>query len=130
MSVAKYWREIPQRYRLEAGKCTKCGKIHYPPRLVCSECKNREFEVVNLPDEATVITFTVIHTPPSQFKDQAPYAIAIVETDNGVRLMLQITDSDGSDLEIGKRVKFQFRRVQEEGQSGILCYGHKGVIMD
>jgi len=29
---ARYWREIPQRYRLEASRCCKCGKTAYPPR--------------------------------------------------------------------------------------------------
>ena len=33
---ARYWREIPQRYRLEAARCNKCNEVAYPPRLVCS----------------------------------------------------------------------------------------------
>ena len=45
---ARYWREIPQRYRYEAAKCDKCGKIFFPPRLVCSHCRGREFSKVIL----------------------------------------------------------------------------------
>ena len=37
-SPARAWREFPQRYRLEASKCTQCEKILYPPRLVCPKC--------------------------------------------------------------------------------------------
>ncbi|MBN2382069.1 Zn-ribbon domain-containing OB-fold protein [bacterium] len=129
MSVPKYWREIPQRYRLEAGKCKKCGKLHYPPRLICDACKSEEFELVRCADEATIISYTVIHTPPSQFKDQAPYAIAIIETSDGLRTMMQVADSDGSDLAIGKKVRLQFRKIQEEGQSGIIAYGHKASLV-
>ena len=33
---ARYWREIPQRYRLEAGKCRSCGEVYFPPRLICA----------------------------------------------------------------------------------------------
>ena len=127
--VSKYWREIPQRYRLEAGRCSKCGKLFYPPRLICDQCGCREFETVTIADEGKILTFTVIHTPPSQFKDQAPYAIAIVETDDGCRLTIQIADSTGEELEIGKRVRFEFRKIQEDGESGILCYGHKAVVI-
>ena len=38
MIVPRYTREIPHRYRLEANKCTKCGFIAFPRRLVCPEC--------------------------------------------------------------------------------------------
>jgi len=75
MFAARHWREIPRRYRLEAGKCTKCGKVFFPARLVCDECKSRDFEMVNLPEEGEIMTYTVIRTPPSGFDDEAPYAI-------------------------------------------------------
>ena len=129
MTVAKYWREIPQRYRLEAGKCQKCGKLFYPPGLICDKCGSREFDTVRLSDHGTILTYTVIHTPSSQFKDQAPYAVAIIETDDGCRMTVQVADSDGSDVEIGKRVRLQFRKIQEDGESGILCYGHKASLI-
>ena len=48
-SPARVWREFPQRYRLEAAKCSGCGKILYPPRLVCPACGGREPAVVNNP---------------------------------------------------------------------------------
>ena len=35
---SRSWRENPQRYRMEAGKCTGCGEIYFPPRRVCAEC--------------------------------------------------------------------------------------------
>lgn len=129
MSVPRSWRSIPQRYRFEASKCKKCGEIHYPPRRVCRACHSRDFEKFILADEGKIISFTVIRTPPAQFKDLAPFPVAIIENDDGVRMTLQIADSDGSDLEIGKRVKFEFRRLQEEGGSGVITYGHKAVLI-
>ncbi len=45
---ARYWREIPQRYRCEAGKCKQCGKVFFPPRTVCNGCRGLEFEDVML----------------------------------------------------------------------------------
>ena len=82
-TTQRYWREIPQRYRLEASKCTKCGKVYFPPRVVCSGCRNKEFETVRLSDKGKVISFTVIRTPPSQFKDLSPYALGLIELDGG-----------------------------------------------
>ena len=124
---SRYWREIPQRYRLEANKCKKCGFISFPPRLICPQCQNREFEETKLAEKGKVLTFTVIRVPPHQFVDQAPYAVGIVELDDGVKLTGQIVDCDFEDLKIGKRVKIEFRKVFDEGEAGILCYGYKFV---
>ncbi|MEW5807475.1 MAG: Zn-ribbon domain-containing OB-fold protein [Acidobacteriota bacterium] len=128
MSEPRYWREIPQRYRLEAGRCTKCGKVHFPPRLVCASCGGRTFDKYILPDEGRIVTYTIIRVPPAPFKDQAPFAIGIIELMDGVRLMAQIADCDFKELDIGKKVRVEFRKIQEEGKAGILQYGYKFVL--
>ncbi len=126
VTPARYWREIPQRFRLEAGKCAKCGKIYFPPRLVCA-CGGRKFETVRLNDQGTLQTFTVIHTAPSQFSDETPYVVGVVEMDKGVRLTAQIVDCEPEKLQIGQKVKVEFRKIQSVGEAGILCYGYKFV---
>jgi len=127
-SPARAWREFPQRYRLEAEKCTKCGKIHYPPRLVCSECNAREFVPVVLPREGKVVTYTIVRVPPAGFTEQTPLPIALVELSNGVRLMVQIGDiEDPESVEIGMPVRLEFRRVSWDGEAGVIFYGHKAV---
>lgn len=128
MSEARYAREIPQRYRLEAGQCKKCRKVLFPPRLVCPECRGREFETVRLPREGKILTYTIINVAPSEFVDEAPYAVAVVELDGGARLTTQLVDCDFDQLAIDKRVKVEFRRLQKEGEAGILCYGYKCVL--
>ncbi|MCF8241582.1 MAG: Zn-ribbon domain-containing OB-fold protein [Melioribacteraceae bacterium] len=125
--TARNWREYPQRYRMEAAKCNKCGKIFFPPRLVCNECGNREFEQVKLAGEGKLKTFTVIRVAPSNFIDEQPYAVGIVELTDGVSTLMQITDCDPDELSIGMRVKIEFRKVQTEGDAGILMYGYKAV---
>ena len=105
MPPARQWRSYPQTYRLEAGRCKGCGKVFFPPRLVCDSCRGREFE-----------TFRMKRT-----------AVGIVEMDDGVRLTTQIVDADLEEVKIGMPVKMEFRRIYEEGDAGTICYGVKAV---
>ena len=127
LTTARYWREVPQRYRMEAGKCTACGEVHFPPRRVCMKCGKQEFETVVLPDTGTVETYTVIRVAPDEFTDLSPYAVALVKLDDGTRLMSQLVDVDLEKIEIGLPVKIEFRRVRDDGAAGVLFYGYKVV---
>lgn len=127
MSVPKYWREMPHRYRLEAGKCKKCGAVAFPNRLICPECKGRDFDPVELSRNGKLITYTVIHVSPSKFNDQVPYAVGIVELNDNVRLLCQISDCDVNALKTRIPVRIEFRRVSSEGEAGIINYGYKCV---
>ncbi len=124
---ARYWREIPQRYRLEGAKCTACGVVNFPPRVVCEGCGGREFETVKLADRGKVLAHTVIRVGPSQFADQTPYAVGVVELDDGVRLTGQIADCEFEEINVGLPVRIEFRRIREEGEAGIICYGYKFI---
>ena len=124
---SRYWREIPQRYRLEAAKCKNCGFVAFPPRLVCPRCQSRVFETIILADAGKIITYTIIRVPPQPFSDQAPYAVGIIELDDGVRLTGQIVDCAFEELKVGQRVKVEFRKVYQEGEAGVIYYGYKFV---
>jgi uncharacterized OB-fold protein len=127
MITARYHREIPQRYRLEAGKCSSCGHISFPPRLVCPKCKAKKFETINLSDEGTLVTFTVVRVASDKFSKETPFPVGIIELNDGVRVTAQIADADIDELRIGQKLKLVFRKVQEDGKAGILCYGYKAV---
>ena len=127
MPSPRYHREISARYRLEAGKCVACGKVSYPARRVCPDCRGGEMETINLSQKGKVVTSTVIHVPPDEFLNEAPYAMAVVETPEGARFMTQVVDCDPSTVLPGLDLDLEFRLIKKEGNSGILCYGHKGV---
>jgi uncharacterized OB-fold protein len=129
MISARYAREVPQRYRLEASKCKNCGHINFPPRLVCRKCNARSFEVVALSDEGKLVSFTVVRVAAEQFSKETPYAVGIIELNDGVRLTAQIADAEIDELQVGQKVRLVFRKIQEEGKSGILCYGYKAVAV-
>ncbi|MBI4801500.1 MAG: Zn-ribbon domain-containing OB-fold protein [Elusimicrobia bacterium] len=128
MQPQKYHREIPQRYRLEAGKCKKCGKVFMPPRLICDSCKSEAFEKIRLPDTGKIHTYTVIRVAPSGFTEQVPYVLAVVELGD-TKLTMQITDCDPEAVRIGAGVRVEFRKINEVGKTGVLCYGYKGVLV-
>ncbi len=129
MPSPRYHREMPQRYRLEAVQCKGCGKISFPPRRICAGCGSREFDKARLSDQGKILTYTTIRVAPKDFETQVPYSVAVVETDNGVRLTTQVADCSPDDLAIGKRVKFVFRKLYSEGHTGIICYGYKAILI-
>jgi len=127
MPSPRYWREVPNRYRLEAGRCAACGKVTFPARRVCPECRGTETEPMALSRTAKVVTSTVIRVPPDDFLMEAPYAMAVVETPEGARLMTQVVDCDPEAVLPGMNVALEFRLIRKEGHGGIRCYGHKAV---
>ncbi|MBT3217768.1 MAG: Zn-ribbon domain-containing OB-fold protein [Proteobacteria bacterium] len=126
MPSASAWREYPQRYRYEAGVCEKCGKWHFPPRVICDDCGGREFTTKAMQRTGKVLTYTIIQVPPAPFKDLAPYAVAIIEMDDGPRITCQIVDY-GDEVVIGSPVRLEFRKIFEEGEAGLIQYGYKAV---
>jgi len=129
MISPKYVREVPQRYRLEASKCKGCGKINFPPRLVCPKCGKLEFETIRLSDEGKILTYTIIRVSSDTFSRETPYAVAIIETTEGAKLMAMVADTALDEISIGKKVKLVFRKIQDEGVSGLHCYGYKAIVV-
>ena len=127
MSVARFWRKIPQRYNLIGTRCTTCGRHFFPPRSFCPECR-RSGKIVDhkFKGTGTVITHTIIRTASDQFADLTPYALAIIELDEGPRMTAQIVCSP-EEVKTGMRVRPVFRRIAADGNSGVIYYGTKYV---
>ncbi|MFX1449689.1 MAG: Zn-ribbon domain-containing OB-fold protein [Promethearchaeota archaeon] len=129
VSVPKYWKTLPQKYRLVAGKC-KCGHLNFPPRIICKKCgKSDSQEEVELKGHGKVYSFTIIGrgaAPPEFAKMQkkcGPYAIAVVELDEGQKINVQLTDCDPFEVKIGMPVTPVFRQIYE--QESVIRYGLK-----
>lgn len=130
-SLPMYSASIDQRLRLVAGKCAKCGTLAYPQRQVCIGCGNGAFEEVPLSGNGKLYTFTVIARggAPAEFDEQQTMTgvipVAIVELDEGPRVVGQLADVQVDKLEIGMKVKAVVRRLYD--QEGIIRYGTKFV---
>ena len=126
--VARFWRQIPQRYNLIGNKCGICNQIFFPPRESCPICRRKsigKIEEFKLGGKGEVITYTIIHVGPEAYENQVPYVVAIVKLDEGPRITTQIVDCDIKDVEIGMRVENTFRRIQDDGYTGAIYYGFK-----
>jgi uncharacterized OB-fold protein len=130
MPSPRYWREIPNRYRLEAARCRGCGKVVFPVRRCCPSCRGEDWEKTLLSRCGKVITSTVVRVAPDEFAMESPYAIALVETPEKARLMAQVADCDPDAVGPGLEVALEFRLVRKEGHGGIRCYGHKAVPIE
>ena len=125
-SLSLVWRRIPERYNLIGKECKTCGTVYFPPRHVCPKCR-RKGKIVErkLKGTGKVLTYTEVHVPPDGFEEQAPYIIAIVEFDEGASVTGQIVNCKKGEMRIGMPVEVCFRRISEDGESGIILYGFK-----
>jgi uncharacterized OB-fold protein len=129
MISPRYHREIPQRYRLEAGQCTSCNEIHFPPRAVCRKCGARGFKTIALPTRGKVVTHTVCWIPPAEFDNQKPYVNAIVELTNGVRLTCMVCEAPPDEVTVGTAVELVFRKLRNEPVWEVIQYGYKARVV-
>lgn len=125
MSVPRYWREIRYRYRLIGERCSKCGSVYFPRRNICPRCGSRELTDHKLSDKGRVVSWTVVRNPPKEYEKYAPYLVSLVELDDGIRVLSQLVDVEPDEVKAGMRVEVTFRKIKEEGASGLIEYGYK-----
>lgn len=125
-AVPRFWRKIPNRYNLLGTKCENCGKVFFPPRSICPDCRRvGNVEKHELDGKGEIVSYTQVHTPQEDFEEEVPYIIAIIKLEEGPKIIGQITETDPEDIEIGDEVKTTFRNIGEEGSQGMIHYGYK-----
>jgi uncharacterized OB-fold protein len=115
-TIEQFYKNISQK-KLMGGKCRKCGKIHLPPRPLCDKCLSTEFEWVELPRTGTLLTYTIIHVAPTQFQNMAPYAVGIVQLENGVKIPGTIKEVPLDKIRVGMQLKMEFEETQQTQQT-------------
>lgn len=124
--IVRGWRHIPQRYNLIGSKCSHCGEVFFPKRVICPECRRKgKLEDIKFSGKGKIHSYSVIHTPTDDFKTIAPYVVAIIELEEGARITSQIVDCDPDNLNIEDPVEMVFRKIREEGDDGVISYGYK-----
>lgn len=127
MTVARYWRKIPQRYNLIGTKCETCGGVFFPPRNICPHCR-REGKIVpfKFSGRGTILTYSVLYSASEQYCDVKPYVLAIIELEEGTRLTSHVI-CEPEEVYIGMKVHSVFRVLDREGSDGVIHYGTKFV---
>ncbi|MGB0652880.1 MAG: Zn-ribbon domain-containing OB-fold protein [Thermoplasmatota archaeon] len=133
MSVPRFWREIPQRYNLLASRCGACGRMDFPPRMVCPDCRREsvgKMENVRLSGRGTILEATKVHKPAPGYEHQVPYWVALVQTEEGPVLTGQVVDVADRPVKAGMHVRSVFRRIGSDGDAGVIYYGTKWRLHD
>jgi len=101
--------------KLLIRRCNRCGVRHYYPRAFCPECWSDDVEWVEASGRATLYTHSTVYVndlPP--FHEQVPYTAAVVDLDEGPRMMTKVVDVGPEDLEIGMALEAVFTPVADD----------------
>jgi hypothetical protein len=108
----KFWEGLKQG-KVYATKCTKCGKLYFPPAADCPECLSSQMEWIELSDEAEVETFTHVVIRPTSFQQNKPYTVAIGKLKEGVKVLAWLTGFKLSEIKVGMKVKLVAKLTSE-----------------
>jgi len=101
--------------KLVIQKCADCGKHVFYPRLVCPFCFSERLDWTEASGRGTVYSHTLVqNNPPSAFIDDLPFTIAIVELEEGVRMMTNIVECDPEAVHCDMPVEVTFERLTDE----------------
>ena len=100
---------------LRFQRCTDCQAWRHVPREMCAECGSMQWDWQASSGRGKLFTWTVAARPMHPaFAEDAPYAPAVVELEEGVRLVTEIVDCHPDELEIDEPVEVVFEQVTPE----------------
>src|SRR5437867_12032272 len=97
-----------------AVRCVRCEHVMVPPRSICPNCRSIQVEWVQLSPRGKLVTYTVVHVAPPQFKHMTPYAVGIVEMPEGVNVPSIIRTSWLESIKIGLVLEVAFSTTRYE----------------
>ena len=109
-----YWEALA-RHELYFQQCIDCGTKRFPPRAVCPKCLSSATAWVRASGRATVYSFTVTHQNQAPgFRESLPYVLAVVQLDEGPRMMTNIVGCAPDQVRIGMTVEIEYEDVAPE----------------
>jgi uncharacterized protein len=108
-----YWSGNRER-RLLVPRCGHCGLTFWYPRGFCPECGSAEVHGIGSAGTGQVYSFTVTRHGPGLYRGQGPYVLALVELDEGVRVMTNVVGCPPESVHIGQRVHAVFDPVPDQ----------------
>lgn len=108
-------------------KCKKCGLFQDQDHRRCLKCKNDTFEKIEANGNWTLLTYTILNAPPSEFRDKQSYGIGVVEFENGIKTLGQIEIREN--IKIGMKLKPVYEKICEN-LDGIEIYDYVFKIIE
>lgn len=113
-ATKSYW-DAAAEGKLLIAKCEDCGKVHHYPRPFCPSCWSENVTSIESTGRGTLYTYSTVYMNDLHpFKERLPYVAAIVELDEGPRLMTNMEDCEPADLEVGMPVTVGFRPITDD----------------
>jgi uncharacterized OB-fold protein len=103
-----FWQAAAQG-KLFFQRCTVCARAQFPPARHCPACGNRALQWQESAANGCIHSHTTVHrAPTAAFKDDVPYVIALIDLDEGFRMMMNWRGNDPTTARIGDRVRVVF----------------------
>jgi uncharacterized protein len=111
--VAEFWEHC-NRDELRFQRCSECGTWRHLPRFACAECGSDRWTWELSVGHGRVHSWTITHQPLLRdFPEPVPYAVIIVEMDEGVRMVSGLRGLQLPALELELPVEVVFETVAE-----------------
>ena len=95
-------------------RCDDWGKYHFYPHPLCPFCSSAKLVWTPVSGRASLYSFTVVHRAPSKaFAGEVPYVVAVVQLEEGPRLMSNLQGCAPDAAQIGMPLKVAFRKLSE-----------------
>ncbi len=108
-----YW-DAARREQLVIQQCEACANRVFPPRAHCSKCGSAQLKWQPVSGKGVIYTYTVAHRPPHPvLAEQCPITIAVVELEEGPRMISNVTGCEPSDVEVGMSVQVAFEAIDD-----------------
>jgi uncharacterized OB-fold protein len=108
-----FW-EAARRHELSLPRCRACGALHYYPRGACPGCLSRDLEWVRCSGRGRLHTFTIVHRGQKGFPLPTPYVLAVVQLDEGPRMMTNLVGVDPAQARFDMPVEVAWADVTPE----------------
>jgi uncharacterized protein len=108
-----YWEGLAQG-ELRIQRCKVCAQAVFYPRALCPHCHSDQLEWIVASGRGTIYTYTVAHQAFGLFAEDVPFVIALVELEEGVRMLSRIVDAPRERVTIGAAVHVTFEGAGED----------------
>jgi uncharacterized protein len=112
--TAEFWRGC-QHGELRIQCCDDCGRYQFPPHSLCRHCSSTKIEWTTASGRGKVLSWTIVHWSPNPaYAADAPYSLALIQLDEGPRMLSNIIGCPPHPIQIGMQVKVEFERCSPE----------------